>query len=382
MVQNTHPTRPDPDCVYHSFSGFGPRNAMLFKGVVLNFLAERETLRKLGMHMKFDVFEMQSEVNASSGNAFQVDCDATINTGIPGRVPSQATTLDRVPSEYQHIVAAAGDLASFATQELAPAADKHRDELRKRNPAAYALFIQSLREDNSIDVSLPCTTRGTVGKIHRDSIKKVLDFVVKEVPEIQIEFHYEHTVVDADFTLPTKPKLLVCRNGDREAKLYSFDFVHLANGTTWKVPVSESVAPKAFSETPSLESIGRFLSQQGLLDEHRLLRPNTKLRMGITGMSLSAYDPVAIILQYTKMIYTTDRGYEIDEDVASQYQGLLTFISRSKGKVAPPRHRFTRAWPGKKVPDNQSFMDTYQAHAMFLQKNFDWLSFARELLYQ
>ncbi|EIW79869.1 hypothetical protein CONPUDRAFT_166556 [Coniophora puteana RWD-64-598 SS2] len=365
--------------VRHGLSGFGPRNAMLFKGVVLTVLAERENLRKLGSRLKleFVVFEKQPEANAGSGNAFQVDCAATINTPMPGPIP--CATWDKAPAEYQPIITPGRDLSSVARQFLEDIADEHRDKLRKENSAAYKLFVQSLKSGH-LDLSGPSTTRGTVGRIQQLSIKEVLAFVEKQVPEISVKFYYNHTVKNVDFSSPTKPKLLVCHDGDNADKVWEFDFVHLANGTTWALPITdEAVIRKSFSETQNVESVGEFLSEQGLLDEVKLIKKGTKL--GVTGISLSAYDPIPIILQYTQIIEITEDGYQINEDVAKQYQGLFTFISRSN-KVAPPRHHSTRAWPGKKLPGDKSFINMDQAHAMFLQRDFDWVSFARDILYQ
>ncbi|EIW79863.1 hypothetical protein CONPUDRAFT_155259 [Coniophora puteana RWD-64-598 SS2] len=356
---------------------------MLFKGVVLNVLAERENLKKIGLNLKFDVFEMQSEANVGTGNAFQVDFDAAMNTGIPGRVPS--VIWDKIPSEYQYIVPAAGDLASFAAEALASTADMHREELRNRNLVAYDLFVKSLHGGKTVDVSTPCTTRGKVGDIQHDSIQKVLKFVEDNVPEIKIEFHYSHTVVDADFSTPTKPKLIVRKDGGGGDGIheYEFDFVHFAHGTTWKDPVSNpGVVQNAFSGTPNSASVRRFLSDKGLLSGDKI-RSDAQPSLCITVMSLSAYDFIPIILRYTNMIcFSHSKNcYEIDSVAAEQYQGLFTFISRTRGKTAPPRHHFSHQWPGRKLSHNGTFVDTNQVHAMFLKKDFDWLSFSRPLLY-
>ncbi len=354
------------------FSGFGPRNSILVKDVVVALLAEREMVKKLGFSLDFHIFEQNDDATqAGVGNAFQTDCDATINSDITGETP--LASAHRIPGKYKHIVSAAANLAGAVAEELEANLTKFEDEFRRRNPAALALLKETTDRGGSVDTTRAFATRGLVGRVQAETIRKVLDFAEKEVPEVRIKVYYGHTVIDADFSAPTKPKLLVRKNDGGSGQWLDFDFVQLANGTTGMVPVSDDVAGKAFSSTPNVDSVRSFLAEHDLIGAAGLIKPGSKI--GITGARLSAYDCVPLLLNLTKMLIATDDGWRLDETEAARYQGLLTFISHSAGDVSPPRHVHALGWPGE-----VSFLSSQEMHTIMLQKNFDWLSFVLPIL--
>ncbi|KAI1076158.1 hypothetical protein F5B20DRAFT_584507 [Whalleya microplaca] len=363
---------PGNHVIRHGFSGFGPRNSLLFKNAVVAFLSGRETFNKLGLILEFHVFEQNPATDAGAGNAFQMNCDATVNSDITGAI--QLFGSDKIPSKYQHVVAAASNLASAVSQEIRENRDTYEGEIRKTNPAASALLKETTRPDGSIDTDRACATRGLIGRVQRDTIQQVIEFVQKELAdEIRLHFYYETTVVSADFSTPSKPQFCVRRNDSTVTELFTFDFVHLANGTTGEVLVSEDVRPFSYSGTPNAESIRTFLSQHGVLDSRGLVKTDTKI--GITGMRLSAYDCVPIVLNMTGILRNTEAGWALNEEKAAEYQGLFTFISRTDGEASPPRHAHDMYWPGK-----YSFLSTEEVHAIMLQHNFDWLSLVMPIL--
>ncbi|KAI1370584.1 hypothetical protein F4677DRAFT_451255 [Hypoxylon crocopeplum] len=359
--------------IRYGLSGFGPRNAILVKDVVVALLAEREMVHELNFRLDFHIFEQNGNANdAGSGHAFQTDCDATLNSSISGAIPF--TNSHRVPGQYEHIVSAANDLGSAVAEELEADLTRYEAEYRQRNPAAYALLRKATDKSGRVNTSSRAfATRGLLGKVQGATIRTILEFAEKEVPEIQIKVYYGHTVVGADFYTPKKPKLLVRNNESMAEQSFEFDFVQLANGTTGKIPVSDDVASKAFSSTPNIDAIRSFLDEHGVLDTAGLVKQGS--RIGITGMRLGAYDSIPLILKLTNILLITDNGWELDEREAMKYQGLFTFISSHEGNVAPPRHAHTMHWPGI-LP----FLNTQELHTIMLQQDFDWLSFVMPIL--
>lgn len=354
------------------FSGFGPRNSILVKDVVVALLAEREMVKKTNFNLDFHIFEQNGDENeAGAGHAFQSDCDATINSDITGEIP--LANSHQIPGKYKHIVSAASDLAGSVAEELEANLNRYETEFRQRNPAAFTLLKENTDEDGRVNTTRAFATRGLIGKVQGKTIREVLEFARKEVPEIQVTVHYGHTVVGADFSVPTEPKLLVSKNKDKTEEWFDFDFVQLANGTTGRVPVSDDVASKAFSSTPNIDAIRSFLDKHGVLDAEGLIKQGS--RIGVTGIRLSGYDCIPLLMNLTKILVVTDDGWRIDEEEAKKYKGLLSFISHHEGDVAPPRHTHTLDWPGK-----ISLLNTEEMHTILLQQNFDWLSFAIPIL--
>ncbi|KAK9424370.1 hypothetical protein SUNI508_13693 [Seiridium unicorne] len=356
--------------IRHGFSGFGPRSALLVMDVVIAYLTERQQFNNMGLEIELFVFDKNDASNAGAGTAWQTLCDATPNSGVTSAVTLPGSTV--IPN--QDIVAAASDLASAVAQELHDNRAVHEDEMRQRNPAAYALLNQATRIDGSVVTSTACATRGLIGKVQRTNIDKVVNFVGAHVPEIRILFKFEHTIVGADFSSPTQPRLIARRNDSIQPEAYPFDFVHLANGPTAEIPVSSEVRPRTFSSVPNANSIRDFLGKHELLDDKtKLIKRGAKI--AIAGMRLSAYDLVPVIMAMTDMIETKAGSWVLNKKRIAGYQGLLTFIGRSDGDPAPPRHAHTMHWP-----DGESFLTTEEVHAIMLQRDFDWLSLAAPLL--
>ncbi|KAH9883820.1 hypothetical protein F4778DRAFT_764955 [Xylariomycetidae sp. FL2044] len=352
------------------FSGFGPRNAMLVKYVVMAILAERDMIRDLDFRLDLQIFEEnEDEDEAGAGYAWQMDCDATLNSDITPK--TVLANEDKIPAEFHDIVATATDLAGAVARELEDNRAKYEDEFRRRNPGAYALLREVTDDDGNVSTEKACAPRGLIGRVQRETIRKVLDFAEKQLPEIQIKVNFGHKVVDTDFSNPTEPKLVVSANGSNQ--VFAFDFVSLANGTTGVVPVSDNVAPLSFSDRPNVEALDSFLQQHDVLDTNNQIKEGS--RIGIFGTRLSAYDNVPLLLNRTGILVPTKDGWRLDRKAAAKYQGLITFISHNDGDVAPPRHAFTSQWPGR-----LSLLNTEEMHSIMMQKDLDWLSFTMPIL--
>ncbi|KAG7089464.1 hypothetical protein E1B28_011149 [Marasmius oreades] len=356
--------------IHHGLSGFGHRNSLLVIYVAAVMLANRKRFQRQGLHLHFSIYEMQSQDEGGSGNSFQTNCDGALNTGLPGQVKLPTVTLNEMlcDPDIPDVTRLTNltNLAQCVTDGLD--VSQHKEDLKEQNPAALAMFIEAIRKAE-VDTSLAFTTRGTVGKIHHLKIQDALDYIQENMKDmITIEYFFNYEVVGLVSTNPQKPQLEVRRVGSSKSRLVEFDFVHLSNGTPWKSPVPDKLPGlPVYSGIPNHYDIRHFLENCQLLENGKI-RPGA--RIGITGMSLSAYDFVPLILNCTSIIEPSEtEGYRINEEEAAKYAGLLTFVSNS-GDPAPPRHTHP-----KHFAVVRPILTTEEVHTMLLQKGFEWLSF-------
>ncbi len=319
------------------------------------------------------VFEKQSKKRGAGGNAFQPECDATLNTGIPGRM--NIPGLDKIAKTHP-IVYAATDLAETVAHMVERDPQKLLKRYKTKNLAAYSMLKSALRPDGTLDTSVPCVSRDVLGACLTRNVNDVIAYANDALPFIDIKICYNQQVIDVDFSDPEKPKLIVNRE-DGQPKRHEFDMVFLATGTALKLRVQKSVAHKTYSQIPNYSSLNLFFRSLGLVDNHYSLKQGTKL--GITGASLSAYDYICILATQLGIVVpsTTDIGYKIDLEVAAKYQGLITLINPTAGRITPPAisnapSGLPAAAPPSwsvDLPDGIGICD--EIHSTFLQKHFE-----------
>ncbi len=359
-------------------SGGGPR-AMNHIISLVALMCVHETklteMRRYGIDFSIEVtvFEKQPRRRGAGGNAFQPECDATLNTGIPGRM--NIPGLDKIAKTHP-IVYAATDLARTVAQMVERDPEKLINRYKAKNLAAYSMLKNALRPDGTLDTSVPCLTRDVLGAGLTKNVNDVIAYANKVLPFVNINICYSQQVTDVDFSLPEKPVLIV--NGDDgRPNRHEFDMVFLANGTPMKTRVPNSVAHKTYSQIPNYSSLSAFLCSHGLLDNHNNLKQGTKL--GITGASLSAYDYVNLVATQLGIVVpcASDIGYRVDPTTAAKYQNLITLINPTAGRAtppavsnAPPGISFAArlSWPSS-LPNGIGVSD--EIHSTFLQKHFE-----------
>ncbi|KAF8924913.1 hypothetical protein BGZ58_001314 [Dissophora ornata] len=355
-------------------SGLGPRNAQFLIHLAIVLLANEAQLAELrdsyGIHflLKFFVFEKQDQPGV--GDAFQTTCDATINSPVPG-LPDIVgiETVDPTFTAY-------ADLASAVSATLNAGSFDYLAKLEKRNPAAAILFRKALLPNGNLNTSIPCITRGEWGRIQIDNFNKALDYIAANIPALDITVHYFQEVLSTDFSNPKKPALLVKKVGETTRTSYNFDFVTLNNGMPLISPVSAEVAPKAYSLTPNHDTLRAYLTKCGVLCPEGYIIPGKSI--AFTGAALSFYDYANLLLPFLpcfRLSDTNPAGFEIDENLAANYQGLITVISHSARRPAPPRTAPDKNWRGARP-----FLPTREMHAARLQSNYDHLSGAYTFL--
>ncbi|KAF9065128.1 hypothetical protein BDP27DRAFT_1425066 [Rhodocollybia butyracea] len=361
------------DAITHGLSGFGRRNSLLVIYVAAVVLANKTLLNSKGLKLHFTIFEMQEEKEAGSGYSCQTTCDGALNTGIPTMVTiPKVTDTDLPASDIKDLM----DLAQTITAELEKNIDEHKTVLKEENLAALELFVKAIdAAGKKISPKEAFTTRGAIGRIQQPKIENALAYIDANMKDmITIDRRFGQVVSELILTNPQKPKLMVhtIRNPTVVVP-YEFDFVHMSNGTPWAPPVTPG--PMVTAAIPNHDDVRRFLADNNLLDSSGQIKTTAKI--GVAGLSLSAYDYVPLVLRYTSIIEPTDTGYKISEANAKHYPGLLTFVSHS-GVPAPPRHVDPKHFT---IPAGlRLILTTEEVHTLLLQKKFDWLSFWKVFL--
>ncbi|KIJ37912.1 hypothetical protein M422DRAFT_259528 [Sphaerobolus stellatus SS14] len=354
------------------FSGFGQRNALTLEMLVVYTWLYREYFVRLshkfpGFKIVCNVYDMQPKQNAASGTSLQPNCDAIINGSLDG--PPDRQALASLEEEHPEI-AKALDLRRSVAAVVEADHGAVLTEFAKCSPVAPEMLRASLNLENRLDTSRECVTRGFVGKVHADALSKVVAFAAKEIPFLEINIHHNRKVESVDLTSdPLKPAMLI---GPKIGR-YPVDFLELANGTTWRRPVSGDVAKRSFSDVASQELLNQSLVYFNLLDKNGILKHGT--RFGIGGLKLSANDFVPLILSYTNILkWDEQNGLSRNEEEARKYGRLFLFFSRHPGEMSPPRHSNGDTWNGV-----DPICSTEEFHALWMHKDHEIIPLLDEI---
>ncbi|KAK6203738.1 hypothetical protein LQW54_008844 [Pestalotiopsis sp. IQ-011] len=372
----TRPTR----TVTHALLGFGPRNATLFKHAVVAYVSERALFQKMGFELAFYIFDEGQLESSAQGQAWATVSEGNANSDIPISAPLRG--VEKIQEDWMHTLKQAINFEEPASRDLHTYIDNLADQYKRINPAAYALLRESTLP-GSVDTTAPWGTRASIGLLLQKSVVDVIEFVRINIPEIQIHTNWGVQLFGINVTNPQRPVLAMGFDpGDNMA----FDYVHVAQGIT-KYPSfnGRMTGHPRWSQFIHLEPANyngllARLQLRGLLMENRnMIEPKTKI--AIAGLSLSAYDYVPILMQFTDMLELTDEGWRINSTNARKYQGLLTFIAPN-GRVAPPCHYRDRTNPSGSNywPRENSLISTEELHALHMQRDFDWMTVALPLL--
>ncbi|KAK3827501.1 MAG: hypothetical protein J3Q66DRAFT_320425 [Benniella sp.] len=368
---------PSPRVIRWGLSGFGPRHALYIIHQAIVILAHRDqltTIRDRGIHfiLHYTIFEKLDVACDGIGAAFQADCDAAVNTSI-----TMPTMLPKIlGGKVDPTIMALVDLASTARPVLETEYQTILAELEHRNPPAAILFKKAFRFDHEFNNAVACMTRGKWGRIQLDNIHSGLKYIRENVPEMSVDIHYSHEVVDVDFSNRTRPRLVVSWVGESSRRSYDFDFVSFAHGTPLSSPLKPNVASKAYSLTPNHDTLREYLRECGVLDDKLQLIPGKKI--ACTGLSLSFYDYATLLLAFLPgfQLDNSPTGFTFHGSHAAEYKDLLTVISRADRGPAPPRTGLDMNWRG----GGRFFFSARDMHVLRLQRHSNWLPIAYEFL--
>ena len=362
-------------------SGGGPRAMNHIISLVALLCIHENKLNELrhdGIDFSIEVtaFEKQPEKRGAGGNAFQSECDATLNTSVPGQM--KIPGIEKLAKTHP-IVDAATDLAKTVAHIVECDPQKFVERYKTRNLAAYSLFKNALRPDGTFDTSIPCLTRDMLGAGLTKNVNDVIAYANEALPFVDINICYSQHVIGADFSDPEAPVLIV--NGeDGEVKRHAFDMVFLANGTPLKSRVPKSILQRTYQQIPNHDSLSMFLHSLRLFDNHNNLKRGTKL--AIIGAGLSAYDYLTILATRLGIVVPCNSkvGYQIDPAAAAKYQDCMTLVNPTPGKIAPPAiskappglaSAGSLCWPAG-LPNGIGVCD--EIHSTLLQKHFESFS--------
>ena len=358
--------------VKHGISGFGPRAANhIIALIALLCIHEDEiaALQRNGLNflIELTIFEKQSIEQGVGGNAYQLECEAALNTPIPNelQIPGLETIADTHPVVYRatNIAKAVGELVESDPERLL-------DYYKKVNLAAYSTLKNALGDNGKLDTSQPSVMRRHFGQALTDNVYSVIEYANKNLPCIKINLHHDTEVTDLDLTNSKHPTLLV--EGQAGESRHQFDFIQFENGLPWRSRVRDSLAAKTYSRIATSKTLWEFLDAQGLLSEDGRVKPGT--RLAIRGAGLSAYDYVTLIATLANVVVPddSDLGYRVDQEAAKSCRGLITFVNRRGGMVPPPRLLSKNGpnWPNE-AP--KPILNGEELHALFLQKDFQYL---------
>ncbi|KJZ68617.1 hypothetical protein HIM_11987 [Hirsutella minnesotensis 3608] len=325
----------------HGISGLGPRTVLLVAYLAITVVAERVSLKKTQktgeqFNIRLTIFEQNPEERACCGEAFQPDCQATLNSTVPG--PIKIRNQDNIPTEFADFVESVTDLGAAVAKAIGPNAAKRIEELKKMNLVAACMLKNALLPSGKLDTSVPYATRNEIGKMLQNLFAETKQFVKEHVPELEIVDRCSTKVLRADLTDRNRPALIVQGSLDRpkDERRHVFNFVHFNNGIPLHSQLSGAEANMCYSDLPNRDLMRQYLAERNLLDDQGFLKPsNTESSIGLLGLGLSAGDYFSILINFTK-IFSLSNDHEVlvaDKTEAAKYPGLLTFISPTDGDV-------------------------------------------------
>ncbi|PFH59929.1 hypothetical protein XA68_11698 [Ophiocordyceps unilateralis] len=359
-----------PLCYEVAIVGNGPRGASLNMNAILVALAEAESFKAIqtrgnSFKVRFHTFEKKPWQKRAVGNAFSPTCHAAVNTPVVGPSDTQIPNLDKVQMQYANIVHRATDLGYYLGKHVESNWTDIMADYERVNTAAAACLRRATRLDGSVDVSLPCVTRGTLGTVLQSQFDTVIRDGSKAVPFLDFNFYYEVEVVSYDVTTNRSKPCLVTRpvRGGRMKKRI-FDHIVLAGGTVLENPVSGRLLERTYLGEANFDDIRSFYRRLGLLLPDESLDP--KARVLILGMGLSAIDKATVGSRsagFARSSESDPSGFEMIDGEVDKYAGSFTMMSRSPCRFVAPRQVFHQRWlsptyqPLSQLAVRAAFMD-------------------------
>ncbi|KAF3318741.1 hypothetical protein TWF173_006757 [Orbilia oligospora] len=374
------PTETSPLIIKWGLSGFGPRHALYLIHQAMIMAAFQDELKnhKIAFKLHYTVFEKNAENTGGLGNAFQVNCDASVNTSVTAALPPPSVRGEE-PNPRVKCLEEFADLQKAAKNVMESKYEEVLKELKTCNPCAADLFKRGF-ENKKVIPGVAYVTRGKWGEIQLENVDKALDYIKNNMQdEIEVAFKYSHEVVGVNFDNPHKPKLEVKDLVTKRQFEEEFDFVSFANGTPLAPPFKDSdvKAEHYYSSTPNHSDMKEYLKKRGVLDDDDKLKPTAKI--ACTGLSLSFYDYATLLLAFLPGMDTSEDPVRIVQELVDEskgYKDLITVISRGSRGPAPPRTVLDGNWHGK----GESFFSAREMHTLRLQRNSNWLPIAYEFL--
>ena len=224
-----------------------------------------------------------------------------------------------------------------------------------------SLSARSSTPEGCLDHTGAYLMRTTVGEEEYRNFKRVTQ-LAESLPFYQL--HVLDSSYANSLTIGSDGVHRVNITRAREQRDLEAGMVRLNTGTTTKNPIPDpAVRNIAFCDLMNAHHFRRHCEKRNLLSDDGLLKPGVRMLSG--GVCLSGLDQISV-LNHVMELFETDHasllGYRVTEAAKARYQGAITLLSRTPGKVVPPRHATGFEW----LQGTPTMGRTRHLHALFL----------------
>lgn len=350
--------------------GGGPRSVIQVNSeVIFMFLYRQhfEQLIKLGASYNIITSIVEKRPSLGVGAAYSAGQTGMMNSGIeddisfPISLPFESENLEslKLLLSYKHRY----DI--YIGQGM----DAYYEELRRKNLPGAVMFKRSVgpnstTKDGQLEHERAYLMRGTVGEEEYETFEIIRSLAKMLLPFYRLRILPSSVVDRISVQKNGKPVAVVQSIGKSRVESIPADQMRLNTGTMTRSPVSGmGVAHLTFCQAMNVEHFKKYCSDRQMLDKSGFLVPGTKILSG--GMGLSGLDQMSV-LDGVMNLFEEDEslllGYRVTDEAKRKYQGAITLISRTSGKVCYPRHTFTPEWK-QGTPLTAT---TKHLHALFL----------------
>lgn len=384
-VQEPQPASPDRRSLHVLMVGGGPRSStqlgaeidLLRNSYVQNDI--RDIRRAGGKYdIRTTIVERRGRDTVGMGNAWNRHQEGTVNTGAEGwgygerlaqhyiahehSMRAEMTDFPPAQAIYRRAYAQAGPADGTKTDQRAgrasavPVRDRIDGEQQQAPPKS-----PTVRTDRA------AALRFQLGREEHEHVERLVrdarnDPLLREIYKLDIIEKAE--VIRVEGSGPLRPNVSIRYVDGEEPDRIDADVVRMNTGTQAVAPrLNEGVEERTYVGEMSRAGLRVFLEQQGLLDDHGMLKSGTRVLTG--GSGLSVYDQVQVLgafMGLTRVNADNPLGYEVTETAKRKYPNAILITSNTPGKWISPRHSNTVRWTQNLEP----ISGAREQHALFL----------------
>lgn len=229
-----------------------------------------------------------------------------------------------------------------------------------------SLSAMSYTSRGFLDQSKAFLMRRSVGEEEVDTFAKMQAAALK-IPFYHLNIQSQSLVKEVR-VMGTEKSVVLMEDSKTGAKReIEADMVRLNSGTTVRNPITNPLVKQLTYCAPmNAKDLRLFFVGKEMLDSNGMLLQGKRIISG--GLSLSGLDQIAALSTIMNLFEVADDsllGYRVTEEAKIKYQGAITFINRTDGKTAVPRHSFQHHWQqGTPVIGKSEHL-----HALFLHEH-------------
>jgi hypothetical protein len=165
---------------------------------------------------------------------------------------------------------------------------------------ASAILFERASCTGCLDTSTVFGARNFAGEVLEIMMNDARELAAKYLPWLNVNFYFGVQVLDVDLRNHQKPTLTVQHQKDGwKETLFAYDLLAKATGTAYKVPVVGKIENITFTGVPDPDALCRYFKERRLFNDDGYLKRHSRVFIG--GASLAAFDPVGILLNWTRI---------------------------------------------------------------------------------